>query len=345
MKFQIKKAEQSVILTVFIQDSSSTTGAGLGSLTQASSIVGGYVKRNGTGVALAVDEDVTTEGTYQAPSAAGKVRIGTPANMRTGVYELHFHNDLFTTADWVTISLGGASNMAELLIEIQLTDLDLNTASVAQGADNNTILSSLTIANGAVDAKVTYIMDAILTEGGAGRLAAAFIKLLDVATPLLVASDVMVGTDSAALASVLGAAVGASISADIADIPTVAEFNARSIVSADYTIVSDLGTVQSGDSFARIGVAGAGLSDITVNAASVTAIWAKAMSDLAQGAPSATASVLVAINYLYEAWRNKTLTTATLITVMKDNGTTGLVKSTISDDSTTFTKAEFISGA
>jgi hypothetical protein len=46
--------------------------------------------------------------------------------MRTGVYELHFHNDLFTTADYVMISLGGASNMAELMIEIQLTDVDLN---------------------------------------------------------------------------------------------------------------------------------------------------------------------------------------------------------------------------
>lgn len=128
MKFQFKKAETSVILLVFIKDSRLTTGAGLGSLIHTSSIVGGYVKRGGTGVALAVDEDVTTEGTYQAPSAAGKVRIGTPANMPTGFYELHFHNDLFTTADYVTIGLGGAANMAPLNLEIQLTDIDLNTA-------------------------------------------------------------------------------------------------------------------------------------------------------------------------------------------------------------------------
>ncbi len=126
MKFQVVKSETSVILTVFIQDSSSTTGAGLGGLIHTSSIVGGYVKRNGTGVALAVDEDVTTEGTYQAPSAAGKVRIGTPANMTAGTYELHFHNDLFTTADWLSITLGGATNMAPLTIEVQLTGLNLN---------------------------------------------------------------------------------------------------------------------------------------------------------------------------------------------------------------------------
>jgi len=49
----------------------------------------------------------------------------------------------------------------------------------------------------------------------------------------------MRGTDNAALASVLGAAVGASISADIADIPTVAEFEARTLPAADYVVVTD----------------------------------------------------------------------------------------------------------
>jgi hypothetical protein len=77
----------------------------------------------------------------------------------------------------------------------------------------------------------------------------------------------------------------------------------------------------------------------------VNEIWAKAMTDLAQGAPSATASVFTAINYLYEALRNKTLTTATLVTVMKDDGNTGLIKFVTSDDGTTFTKDEAISGA
>lgn len=129
MKSQRVKGSTSVILTVFIQDSSSSTGAGLGSLIHTSSIVGGYVREGGTGVALAVDEDVATEGTYQAPSTAAHVRIGTPANMRTGTYELHFHNDLFAAgANTVSITLGGASNMADLTIEVQLTDWDPNDA-------------------------------------------------------------------------------------------------------------------------------------------------------------------------------------------------------------------------
>ncbi len=157
----------------------------------------------------------------------------------------------------------------------------------------------------------------------------------------------MRGTDSAALASVLGAAVGASISADIAAVKTE-----TASIQTETTALDTL-TKAAGDGdlaailvdTGEIGTAGAGLTNITINAASVTAVWAKAMSDLAQGAPSVTASVFTAINYLYEAWRNKTTTTATLITVMKDDGSTGLVKSTISDDGTTFTKGEFITGA
>lgn len=72
----------------------------------------------------------------------------------------------------------------------------------------------------------------------------------------------------------------------------------------------------------------------------VTEIWAKAMSDLAAGAPSATASVLTAINYLYEAWRNQTWATSTEIAIYKDDASTPLVESTISDDGTTFKREE-----
>lgn len=50
---------------------------------------------------------------------------------------------------------------------------------------------------------VTKIHGSALTETAGGRLAAAFVKLFDVVTPLLVASDVMRGTDSAATAGAL----------------------------------------------------------------------------------------------------------------------------------------------
>jgi hypothetical protein len=43
----------------------------------------------------------------------------------------------------------------------------------------------------------------------------------------------------------LGAPAGASVSADLANVPTVSEFEARTIAAEDYTIVSDLPTVPS----------------------------------------------------------------------------------------------------
>lgn len=67
----------------------------------------------------------------------------------------------------------------------------------------------LNVTGGRADADLKYVWGATLTEAaGAGKLAGALSKFLDVTTPLLVASDVMRGTDSAALASVWTSARG-----------------------------------------------------------------------------------------------------------------------------------------
>lgn len=127
-KLTFVKGTTSLIIIVFIQDDTATNGSGLAGLIHTSGITGGYVKRNDVGVAVAVDEDVAAEGTYQAPSNAAHIRIGTPANMIAGVYELHLHDTHLTTEDYVTISLSGAADMAPLLIEIQLSSINQNDA-------------------------------------------------------------------------------------------------------------------------------------------------------------------------------------------------------------------------
>ena len=170
-----------------------------------------------------------------------------------------------------------------------------------RGTDSALLAASVNIADGAIKSDLTHIHGTALTET-AGQLAAAFKKLFDVATPLLVASDVMKGTDSAALASVLGTAVGATISADIADLPTVAEFEARTIVSADYVVVGDTiagvtltdtvttytgNTKQTGDNFAIVnGTAGLVVIDTVVDAIKVIAdaLTAAGAAKLALGA-------------------------------------------------------------
>ena len=69
------------------------------------------------------------------------------------------------------------------------------------------------------------------------------------------------------------------------------------------------------------------------------------IAEIAQGDPPATPTFEEIAAYLYFKLRNKTTTTATEDALYDNAGTTKLIKSTLSDDSTTFTKEEYISGA
>lgn len=63
-----------------------------------------------------------------------------------------------------------------------------------------------------------------------------------------------------------------------------------------------------------------------------------------QGAPAATTDFMTKIDHLYKAWRNKTEQTSTTMSIYDDAGTTVDTKSTISDDGTTFTSGEKVTG-
>jgi hypothetical protein len=105
------------------------------------------------------------------------------------------------------------------------TLIDAIPTTAMRGTDNAALASGVDL---------THIMGTILTEGAAGRLAAAFIKLLDVATPLLVASDVMRGTDGAntTVPDAAGTAPTAS------EIQTEMEENGASLLDTIRDIVS-----------------------------------------------------------------------------------------------------------
>lgn len=192
------------------------------------------------------------------------------------------------------------------------------------------------IATGAIVA-ATFAANAITSTVVADNTITAAKINADAITAAKIADDAIAAEHLAAGAIVAATfAANAITSTVVADNTiTAAKLNADCITNAK---IAD-------DAFGAENFATDSISADALAADAVNEIWAKAMTDLAQGAPSATASVLTAINYLFEAWRNKTTTTATLITVMKDDASTGLVKSTISDDATTFTKGEFISGA
>ena len=117
--------------------------------------------------------------------------------------------------------------------------------------------------NNVVFSDLVYIHGSALTET-AGQLAAGFTKLFDVATPLLVASDVMRGTDNAALA--------ATALTDVTWTDAKAAFLDHSIATVD-TNVDTLLT--------RITAARAGyLDNLSAGAVALASALATAQTDL-----------------------------------------------------------------
>lgn len=113
---------------------------------------------------------------------------------------------------------------------------------------------SITVTTGLVnagDGSGFTALPAVTLANGAHGGAAASITLADYSdfqgSASLSTQDVR---DAMKLAPSVGAADAGSIDAQLADIPTVAEFEARSLPAADYTVVADLGTVQTGDTYA-----------------------------------------------------------------------------------------------
>ncbi len=64
----------------------------------------------------------------------------------------------------------------------------------------------------------------------------------------------------------------------------------------------------------------------------------------AQGTPGATIGFMNKIDFLYKAWRNKSTQTATEYDLYNDDTTTVDHKATVSDDATTFTSEEVVTG-
>jgi hypothetical protein len=124
-KLAIKKASTDVTTYVFIQDSSKTTGEGLTGLAyNTASLVGYYVRPKGSATAITLATQTVT-GDH---SDGGFVEID--ATNMPGVYRLDLPDAVCATGvNSVVVMLKGATNMSPVVLELQLTDFDLNDAS------------------------------------------------------------------------------------------------------------------------------------------------------------------------------------------------------------------------
>lgn len=125
MKYQRKRGSTSNMLRVFIQDNTATDGTGLTGLVFNSTNLQISVIREFdstptiyTGANI---ENITTIGTFQAPSTSSKCRfkVVDGTNM-PGMYEIHFHDDAghFGAGD-------ASKNLQIYVFEITTTNLDI----------------------------------------------------------------------------------------------------------------------------------------------------------------------------------------------------------------------------
>jgi hypothetical protein len=135
------------------------------------------------------------------------------------------------------------------------------------------------------------------------------------------------------LDATIRAAVGlasANLDTQIGDLPTNAEL-ATSQASADDATLAAIAALNN-------------LSAAAVNAEVVDALATDTYAEPGQGNPAATTSLAAKINYIYKAWRNKKTQTSTTHSLYDDAGTTVDQKSTVSDDATTATRGEMVTG-
>ena len=155
---KILAGSTSVVVPIFIQDSSSTTGAGLGSLVYNSAGLAAKYRRQGDSSWTTISLVTATAGTF---TSSGFIADGGPV---TGGYELGIPNAaLASGATWVQIALYGATNMLAVLLEIELDAVNYQDATRFG-------LSALPNANAAANGGLPTVNgnNAVLIQTGTG---------------------------------------------------------------------------------------------------------------------------------------------------------------------------------
>ena len=207
-KLALKKAATDVTVYLFAQDSSKTTGEGLTGLAyNTASLTAYYVRPLGSATQITLATQTVTG----AHSDGGFKEID--ATNMPGVYRLDLPDAVCATGvPSAVVMLKGATNLAPVLLEIQLTDFDLNDASpnvtVADMATDSITAAALKadavtkIQNGlALEATLTAIKGAGWTDETLAALD-ALIDAIKAKTDLIPAAPAQAGEYTAAIAAI-----------------------------------------------------------------------------------------------------------------------------------------------
>lgn len=154
-KLSILAGATSQSVNIFVQDSSKTDGSGLAGLVFNTAGLAAYYTFNGTNAAATAITLATLAAVNSAFSSGGFKEID-PTNM-PGLYRLDIPNAALVTAKGrsVVIMLRGATNMAPVLLEVELTGWDNQLVPGAAGGMFIAGANAATSITGALTANVT----------------------------------------------------------------------------------------------------------------------------------------------------------------------------------------------
>ena len=300
-----------------------------GMFTTYSTTTGAPATLGGSGVSLVVYKD---NGTTQ--SSAG-VTLTPDFDSKTGLN--HFRVD--TSADGTFYSTGSFFNV---VIEAGVIGaVSVVGAVVASFTIRKTSALKPTTAGRTLDVSATG--EAGLDWANIGSPTTAVnLSATNIDVDQVVASvSGAVGSVTGAVGSVAaGGIAAASFAAGAIDAAAIAANAIGASEVADGAI--DAATFAAG-AINAAAIATDAIDADALAADAVNEIWAKAIAELAQAAPSATPAVLDAIAMLYMIARNQVTVTATSKTFSNDAGTV-VFKKALSDDGVTYTEAETAAG-
>ena len=127
---RVRRKKNKVIAYVFIPEYSDTDGraTGMGKTGLAyntSTLLVNRVRRGG--LTACTTEDITTVGTYQAPTVDTAVRFKLCGNNRQpGIYEVHFHDNIFEDEGRVVFAFEDTAGTRTFCPAYLIFDIDRN---------------------------------------------------------------------------------------------------------------------------------------------------------------------------------------------------------------------------
>jgi hypothetical protein len=258
------------------------------------------------------DEDATA---HQTQGTFGQA-IGDPVADTNTIFKA-----VVTDATGATVGVDAAAILA-----------DTGTDGVIVASINAGAITASAVATGAIDADalaadaVAEIADGVWDEDATGhQTTGTFGQAI---------GDPVADTSTIYGAVVTGAA-GATIAADIIAVQADTDDIQTRLPAA---LVSGRIDASVGAMAANTLTAAATAADFGTEISD--AVWAKALTELA-AVPGVTGTTIDALNWVFTLARNKIEQTSSTSTLRKDDGTTSLATSAVSDDGTTFTRNEW----